>query len=480
MSVRVRVAPSPTGDPHVGTAYIALMNHCFARRHEGQFILRIEDTDQSRCSPQAAEAIFAALRWLGLDYDEGPDVGGDHGPYVQSQRVAAGIYQPHVERLLDQGDAYRCFCTSERLADLRAQQQAAKQAIMYDRHCRDLDPAEAASRAAAGEPHVIRMKTPLEGDCTFTDRLRPHPITKAWAEIDDQVLIKSDGWPTYHLAAVVDDHLMGITHVIRAEEWLNSVPKHLWLYQHLGWTAPEMIHVGLLRNADRSKISKRKNPVSLLHYQRRGYLPEAFVNFLALIGHSHPDEREVFDLAEMIRIFDLDRLSVGGPVFDTDRLDHLQGLYFRALDDDHRRAEIHRAIDARLDELLPLLRERMVFGGDITFLADFLFARSVSPHRDDLIPKKWDAARARAALEAVLKALRQQAKQQPEVWDATALEELLRHQAEALGCPAKDLFMIIRVAIAGRPVSPPLFDCLVILGRVAVSERLQQAALRLR
>jgi glutamyl-tRNA synthetase len=258
MSVRVRIAPSPTGDPHVGTAYIGLINYAFAKKHGGKFILRIEDTDQSRCTPESAQAIYDSLRWLGLQYDEGPDVGGDRGPYVQSERVKLGIYQKYADQLVAQGDAYYCFCTARELDSMKARQRANNEPIMYDRRHRGIELSEAKARIAAGEAYVIRMKAPIEGEFVYKDRLRKQPTVKAWKEIDDQVLLKSDGWPTYHLAAVVDDHLMGVTHVIRAEEWLNSLPKHIWLNEKLGFTAPEYVHVGLLRNADKSKISPKR------------------------------------------------------------------------------------------------------------------------------------------------------------------------------------------------------------------------------
>jgi glutamyl-tRNA synthetase len=475
MTVRVRIAPSPTGNPHVGTAYIALMNRCFARQQGGAFVLRIEDTDRERCTPESEAAIFAGLRWLGLDWDEGPDVGGPHGPYRQSERLAAGAYAPHLARLLEQGDAYRCFCTAERLAAVRAAQEAAKQPIMYDRCCRDLDPAVAARRAAAGEPHVVRMKAPLTGECTVIDRLRPSPVVKPWAEIDDQVLLKSDGWPTYHFAAVVDDHLMGITHVIRAEEWLNSTPKHLWLYARLGWTPPVFAHVGLLRNADRSKISKRKNPTDILWYRRRGYLPAALLNFLATLGHGHPDGREVFDLAEFTRVFTLDRLSAGGPVFDLVRLDHLQAEHFRVLDPSAMRAAIHAAIDERLDDLLPLLVPRMTFGGDVAWLADYLFAPAVTPAVADLVPRRWEPARARGLLEDLLRRLRQALKAGDLPWTPAGLTAFLDDAAAANEVARKDLLMIVRVAIAGRPASLPLYESLATLGAVDVVKRLEAA-----
>ena len=316
--VRVRVAPSPTGDPHVGTAYIALFNLCFARRSGGKFLLRIEDTDQARSTPESEQAIFDALHWLGLDYDEGPDVGGDFGPYRQSER--SEIYQRKIRKLLDCGHAYCCFCTTERLAEVRQAQKAEKQRIGYDRHCRDLDPAQAEKRVAAGEPHVVRLAVPLEGETTFHDMLRG-AITFQNAEIDDQVLLKSDGFPTYHLANVVDDHLMEITHVCRAEEWITSTPKHVLLYNAFGWEFPEFVHMPLLRNKDRSKISKRKNPTSLYWYRDQGYLPAALLNFLGLMGYSMPDGREVFNLQEMIDSFSWERVTTGGPIFDMEKLD---------------------------------------------------------------------------------------------------------------------------------------------------------------
>jgi len=479
MTVRVRIAPSPTGDPHVGTAYIALLNYAFARANDGAFVLRIEDTDRGRYCADSEQAIMASLRWLGLDYDEGPDVGGAQGPYRQSERVAAGIYQQQVQQLLEQGDAYRCFCSTERLAQVREQQAGAKQPIMYDRHCRELDPAAAQARADAGEAHVIRMKAPREGSFSRYDRLRGKDIVMPWNEVDDQVLIKGDGWPTYHLASVVDDHLMGISHVIRAEEWLKSLPKHVWLYERFGWSTPEFIHVGLLRNADKSKISKRKNPTNILWYQQRGYLPEALINFLCLLGHSHPDGREQFDLAEMVRIFELDRLNVAGPVFDLAKLDHLQGQYFRALDDDAMIQAIHAALDERLPQLLPLLRERMSFGGDICQQADIFFRHLVEPSREALTPKGWNAEQAAQALAGFLKEVRKAAKQGKLEWTVESLEARIRAHAQTKKYKPGQFFMLLRVAACGRAQSPPLFDTLAEIGQLIGLQRLEQALLTL-
>ena len=487
MTVRVRIAPSPTGDPHVGTAYIGLLNWCFARRHGGQFILRIEDTDQTRCTEASAQAIYESLRWLGLTYDEGPDVGGDRGPYVQSERVKLGIYKKYADQLVAQGDAYYCFCTARDLDAMKARQRAANEPIMYDRRHRGLDLGEAQKRIDACEPYVVRMKTPLAGDFVYKDRLRKQPVVKAWKDIDDQVLLKSDGWPTYHLAAVVDDHLMGITHVIRAEEWLNSLPKHIWLNERLGFTPPEYVHVGLLRNADKSKISKRKNPTSLLWYRRQGFLPEAMLNFLATLGHSFPDGRELFSHQELAQVFDLDRINVAGPVFDLAKLRHLQGQWFRKMDPARQKAEVHRAIDERFDQLLPLLKERMACGGDFIAAAQTFYAAKVDPHLDELVPKGWTASQARKVLEICQTAFKNHLAGEGNAWDVASLEGLVRgligeqstlpfeHTEEqkafaALWAP-KGVFMALRVAATGSKESPPLFDTLAALGPMAVIER---------
>ena len=496
MTVRVRIAPSPTGEPHVGTAYIGLLNWCFARRHGGKFLLRIEDTDQSRCSEASAQAIYESMRWLGLNYDEGPDVGGPKGPYIQSQRVAQGIYQKYADQLVAQGDAYHCFCTDGDLKSMRARQQASGEQIGYDRRHRGISLGEAMDRAAKGEPYVIRMKAPLDGEFVYKDRLRKQPVVKAWKEIDDQVLLKSDGWPTYHLAAVVDDHLMAISHVIRAEEWLNSLPKHIWLNQKLGFTPPEYVHVGLLRNADKSKISKRKNPTSLLWYRRQGFLPEALLNFLALLGHSHPDGKEKFSLDEMAGFFDLDRINVAGPVFDLKKLWHLQGQYFRELSPERMRAQVHAAVDARFDQLLPLLKERMAAGGDFLAQAEPFYAQAVTHHVGDLTPKGLTAPEAKVILEAIQQALKQHLAAD-KAWDGPTLEITLRElittksqlpplgatpeqEAEAKRWSTKNVFTLARVAATGRTDTPPLFDTLAAIGPMQVIERMGMALMKLR
>ena len=329
--VRVRIAPSPTGDPHVGTAYIGLFNYAFAKHNQGDFLLRIEDTDRTRFSGDSEQQIFDSMKWLGLNYDEGPDVGGDKGPYRQSERFH--IYKEYAEKLVEKGEAYYCFCTSERLQKLRDRQVAMKQAPGYDGHCRNLTAEEVKSKLEAGEAYVIRLRMPYEGETIVKDELRGNIIFEN-SKIDDQVLLKSDGFPTYHLANIVDDYLMGITHVIRAEEWIASTPKHIQLYKAFAWEEPKWYHMPLLRNADKTKISKRKNPVSLNYYGEEGYLREGLLNFLALMGWSLGGDKEIFTLDEMIENFSFDRISLGGPVFDLVKLGWVNNHHMRLKDID--------------------------------------------------------------------------------------------------------------------------------------------------
>jgi len=324
--VKVRIAPSPTGDPHVGTAYIALFNYALAKKEGGTFTLRIEDTDRTRTQASSEKQIFDTLRWCGLNWDEGPDVGGPSGPYRQSERFS--IYKEYAQKLIDNGTAYYCFCTEERLTSLRERQIAMKKAPGYDRHCRSLSKEEVAAKLAAGESYVIRLKMPYEGQIVVKDALRGDILFDS-DKIDDQVLLKSDGFPTYHLANVVDDKLMGITHVIRAEEWIASTPKHIQLYRSFGWTEPVWCHMPLLRNNDKTKISKRKNHTSLLWYIENGYLKEAMLNFLALMGYSYGDNKEIFTLEEMAQNFSFSKISLGGPVFDIQKLNWINNIYMR-------------------------------------------------------------------------------------------------------------------------------------------------------
>ena len=471
--VRTRIAPSPTGDPHVGTAYVALFNYALARQKGGQFVLRVEDTDRQRSSEAAEEMIYEALRWLGLEWDEGPDVGGPYGPYRQSER--SEIYTEHAERLVQSGHAYPCFCTKERLDELRAEQKAAKGRFGYDGRCRSIDPREAAERRAAGEAHVIRLAMPTDGEIVVDDLLRGE-VTFEAAQIDDQVLVKSDGYPTYHLANVVDDHLMEITHVIRAEEWISSLPKHVRLYEAFGWELPVFCHLPLLRNADKSKISKRKNPVSINYYRRAGYLPEAMCNYLALMGWTMPDEREEFTIEEFIEEFRLENVSLGGPVFDLDKLTWLNGRYIRQLEPEQllERLREEAVSDANLLQVLPLVRERIdtldaLFDyGQFFFIGDLVYdddarARLVAKGRTPAQTAKAFRLLVEEQLDPLLD------------WRASTIEDALRAFCEGHEWTSKELFMPVRIAVTGRSATPPLFDTMAVVGREMCRRRLRSA-----
>jgi glutamyl-tRNA synthetase len=476
MPPRVRIAPSPTGDPHVGTAYIALFNYAFARRHGGQFVLRIEDTDQERYTPGSEQAILEALRWLGLSWDEGPDVGGPHGPYRQSERLT--IYREHVATLVASGKAYRCFCTRERLDALRKQQMAAKASFLgYDGHCRGLPPGLAEQRAAAGEPHVVRLLVPREEGATtvVVDRLRGE-VAFAHAEIDDQVLLKSDGFPTYHLANVVDDHLMGVTHVVRGEEWLSSTPKHVLLYAAFGWQAPEWYHLGLLRNADKSKLSKRKNPVSIIHYRELGFLPSTFLNFLATLGFSMGDDRERFTLAEMVDAFDWSRVSVGGPVFDARKLEAFNADDIRALSAEalYEQVAAHVLRPARLRAMLGLAHERLTRLDDFVPYVSFFFGASLD--YTPVLPQLRIKGRTHAQSAKVLQAFVEEIEKDTQArgFDPAGLEAFARGFCERQGWKPKDLFTLLRIAITGRTAAPPLFDTMALVGKDRARMRLRE------
>src|SRR3984885_2668805 len=402
--IRVRIAPSPTGDPHVGTAYIGLINYIYARQRGGKFVLRIEDTDRARFVATSEQEIFNSLRWLDITWDEGPDVGGPYGPYRQSERTE--LYREHCELLLANGTAYRCFCTAEELEAARKQQMAAKLPPRYSGTCRHLNIETIEANLAAGKPFVVRMAVPPHaGDATtsttFRDELRGD-ITFEHNNVDDQVLMKSDGFPTYHLANVVDDHLMQITDVIRAEEWISSTPKHVLLYKAFGWDIPRFWHMPLLRNIDKSKISKRKNPVSLIYYRESGFLPQALLNFLGLMGGgmAQPTEQEIvskglnvkegdiFSLAEMLEKFDFQRISLGGPVFDLTKLKWMNGEYLRALPPeaffDALRATIFS--DDYLRRIAPLVQTRIETLAQFGDMTSFFFSDNVLPPESVWLP----------------------------------------------------------------------------------------------
>ncbi len=470
MTVRTRVAPSPTGDPHVGTAYMALFCLCLARHQGGQFILRIEDTDAVRSSAESEQNILGALNWLGLNWDEGPDVGGPHAPYRQSERL--DIYREHVDRLLEAGHAFHCFCTPQRLDDMRREQMARGETGRYDGHCLALTPEEVASRLEAGEPSTVRMKVPEAGVCTVRDELRGD-IEIDYGQVDMQVLLKTDGNPTYHLAVVVDDHLMEITHIVRGEEWINSAPKHQLLYEYFDWEMPVLIHMPLLRNPDKSKLSKRKNPTSIWFYERMGFMPEAVVNYLGMLGWSMPDGEEKFSLQRMIEQFSTERITLGSPVFDVEKLKWLNGRWIREELDDRQLAErlVHWAFNQdNLDRVIPLVKERLEvfseFGPQLGFLVDGL--PSVAPA--DFENKRLDQAEIVRVLQFVSWSLDSHGDWRPE-----PINQLFADLAGKLDMKIRDILAPVFVAISGSNVAPPLFESMALLGPDMCRARVRHA-----
>jgi len=470
--IRTRVAPSPTGDPHVGTAYIALINYCFAKKHGGEVLLRIEDTDQARSTRESEDAIIAALKWLGLDWDEGPDIGGPNGPYRQSERSA--IYTEHCDQLLNEDKAFKCFCTADELTAMRKDQMARKKPPRYDGRCLKLSGEEVAAKEAAGEPFVIRMKIPEDGVCTVQDTLRGE-ITFEWQAVDMQVLMKSDGLPTYHLANVVDDHLMGITHVMRGEEWISSAPKHLALYDYFGWDAPELTHLPLLLNPDKSKLSKRKNPTSISYYERAGFLPEAMVNFLGLFIQSSGEDDEKKTLDELIADFDVKNISLGGSVFDVSKLDWLNGRYLR---EDLSDAEfLQRVRDWALNDeyLLPIAemaKSRITKMSDLGALTAMFFMNRIDTQtaenlRDGM---KLDTLQQRQSYHLILS----QFDALP-VWNKDTVSAVLKTTSEALEVKMKDMVRGLFLAVTGSAQGVPMFDAITHLGRDIMRERLRHA-----
>ncbi|GAA2325904.1 glutamate--tRNA ligase [Dactylosporangium salmoneum] len=470
--VRTRIAPSPTGDPHVGTAYAALFNLAFARRNGGEFILRVEDTDRTRYVEGSEQQVFDTLRWLGFSWDQGPDVGGPAAPYRQSERLP--IYREVADRLLAEGHAYECWCSSERLTQMRERQQKLKIPTGYDRLCYGKTREERAELPGFTEVPVLRMLVPADARIAFTDLIRGE-ITPP--QPDDQVILKADGFPTYHLAVVVDDNAMGVTHVIRGEEWISSTAKHLLLYRWLGWAAPQYAHMPLLRNADRSKISKRKNPAARLKwFQEEGYLPEALVNFLALMGYSMPDGKEIFTFDEVVESFDFARVNPVGPVFDIDKLNWLNGHYLRALDDDAFLAAAEPFLPGSLTAqdirtLVVPLRERTKKLAELPEQLGWLAAETVEIQPADLAKHGLPPADARAALEAFAKTL-----EALDPFEKAQITASLDAVVAESGLNRRRSFMTARLALVGKPVSPPLDDTIVALGQDRTVTRLRQAA----
>ena len=474
--VRVRYAPSPTGEPHLGNIRSALFNWLYARATGGTFIVRIEDTDQNRLVAGAMDAILEALEWLGLDWDEGPGKGGDYGPYVQSERLA--LYQEAAGRLIAEGNAYRCYCTPARLDAMRKRQQAEGRSPGYDRRCRDPQQAE---QAKAENPNaVVRFAMPTEGQITIDDVVRGE-VTFEAGLLDDFVILKSDGFPTYHLANVVDDHAMEISHVMRAEEWLPSAPRHKQLYAALGFPMPVLVHLPIILGPDRSKLSKRHGATSVLHYRDEGYLAEAMMNFLALLGWSLDDSTDILSREELMEKFGIERIIGHAAVCNLEKLEWFNGMYIRALTPEALALQLEpwlegrgwRVDDAYLRRIVPLEQERIKKLSEAPGVLEFFF---VEPEYGDefsaLIQKacKGDAAQAERYLRHAMHALEPLTE-----WSTGSLELALRGLAEAHGVKTGNLFGAIRVAVTGRAAAPPLFDTLDVLGRDRVFARMNAA-----
>jgi len=468
--IRTRIAPSPTGIAHVGTLDMALFNYAFAKQNGGQFIVRSEDTDRARFVEGAEQVVLDCLKWAGITPDEDVEKGGPYGPYRQSERL--DIYKQYVQQLLDEGKAYYCFATSAELQEMREAQMKASQPPRYDGRYRDYPLEEAKKRIAQGESYVVRMRVPA-GETTWNDRIRG-PVTISHEQIDDQVILKSDGYPTYHLAVVVDDHLMKISHVMRGEEWISSTPKHIILYNMFGWEIPEFAHMPLLRNPDKSKLSKRKNDVSVVSYQEKGYLPEALLNFLMLLGWSHPDKKEIISLEEFVHDFTFDRMQKTGPVFDIEKLNWMNGKYIReVISTDTLKERLIPFIPAdfpvvMMDSILPLIRERLVTLADFESLTHF-FYRDVVVDKE-LLLKKADAPLVQQQLRDCLEVLDKMSD-----WKFETIEAALRSLQEERDWKKSQFFMMVRVAVTGEKATPPLFQTMEVLGQQKTLERLLAA-----
>lgn len=460
--IRTRIAPSPTGeDVHVGSIATALINYAWAKKNNGRFVIRIEDTDRSRLVPGAEEKMLTTLESIGIKADESPIVGGPYDPYRQSERLA--IYQDYAKKLIDSGKAYYCTCTAERLAEMRKEQQAKKQIAKYDRHC--LKNSEAVKKQIdGGSKYVVRLKIPDDKEIVVEDTIRG-TITFYTKDIDDQVLLKSDGFPTYHLAVVVDDHLMKITNVIRGEEWLPSTPKHIILYQSFGWEPPIYTHVSLLRNPDRSKLSKRRNPVWASWYFSIGILPEALLNYLALMGWSHPKGKEIFSLTEYVEVFDIKDIQTTAPVFDPVKLEWMNGMYIRQSQKSELKSKILEFYKDKnlpedlVEKTIPLIQDRIKKLSDYLPLCEFFFKRP-EKFDIDLEDKKELINNIREELEKI------------NDWKANIIGESMQNLVKKIGIKAGEFFMILRVIITGKKISPPLNESMEILGKEECLKRI--------
>ncbi len=467
--IRVRFAPSPTGYLHVGSLRTALYNYLYAKKTGGKFLLRIEDTDQTRYVQGAVENLLDTLKAMELEYDEGPEINGDYGPYFQSERTE--IYSKYVQELLDKGKAYRCFCTPEDLEQMRQEQKANGLDTRYDGRCRNLTKIEIENHLANGSKHVIRLKVPQEGEITFYDVVR-EKVTFPWDMVDDQILIKSDGYPTYHLANIIDDHLMKVSHVIRGEEWLSSVPKHLFLYEAFGWKPPKMCHLPLLLNPDKSKLSKRQGDVAVEDFLKKGYLPEALLNFVALLGWHAPDDQEFYTLAELEKAFSLKRINKSGSVFDIEKLNWMNGQYLRNLDLDvigkyarkyFVEAGYHIQNEKHYLELVDLARSRIHKLDEVTdFAKPFFSELEFSEEDKEVLETESSQTLFRFWVENI---------QNSSEINEELINELLKLSAQELGIKGKNLYPPLRLALYGNAHGPELPTIIEILEKEKVLKR---------
>ena len=461
MEVRTRIAPSPTGDPHVGTLYMALFNLIFAKHYGGKFILRIEDTDQTRSRSEYEKSIIHSLKWLSLYWDEGPDIGGPYGPYRQSERIE--IYQKYCQKLLEGGYAYKCFATPAELRETRELSAKRGSRFGYDRRYRNLSPVEIEQREQKGQPYVIRLKVPLTGTCTYLDLVKGQ-ISCPWSDIDDQILLKSDGFPTYHLANVVDDHLMKITHIIRGDEWMASTPKHMLLYDCFGWERPKILHMPLLLGSDGKKLSKRKNPTSAFYYKESGYLPEAFTNFLSLMGYSMPENREIYSLNEIIKDFSIKRIGMSGAFFDVKKLDWINQYYLiHQIPEKSLWMKIKNwgFSEERMQKIVALIHTRIKTFGEFMELCQFFFVRHLPLTEALFTPKGISKETAMEILQCLIWEMDERTN-----WEKEGVERASHAVKDLLEVNHKKILMpIFFAAIMGKHQGPPLFASVAILGK---------------
>jgi glutamyl-tRNA synthetase len=470
--VRTRIAPSPTGFPHIGTIYQVLFDYAVAHKAHGQFVFRLEDTDRARLVEGAEQAVYESLTWFGLNPDESPIVGGPYGPYRQSERL--DIYRPYVDELIENGHAYYCFCTKDRLEEMRKQQEAEHKPPMYDRLCRSLSAEEIKKKLDSGMEYVVRMKVPDGEVLGFEDVIAGHIEFKSEL-IDDQVLLKADGFPTYHMAVVVDDHLMKITHILRGKEWISSTPKHVLLYRFFGWDMPVHAHLPLILNSDgKGKLSKRHGHSSVNYYRERGYLPEAILNYMSLIVWNHPEKKEIYGLDEFVKLFEISGITSQGPRFDLAKLDWVNGQWIRTMlsEDDliGRIKEYSQYSEEQIRKVLPLVKERLVRLDEFDGLVAFFFNDVENYDAALLIPKNKNADEVKEVLPTIMERL-----DGVSTWTHDELESVLRGVVEEKGWKVGELFMIVRVGVTGRTATPPLFETMEIIGKSECLTRLRNS-----